>query len=99
MATNISLLTNGTVTNNFVFDWTTKGTAMSGTGGGFPCSGSSYGDLPQFIIDWVAAHPYQAAFYIVNGVAYVNPAASAVPFLRLLGFGANGPVVGESLLQ
>ncbi|KAF1994188.1 hypothetical protein P154DRAFT_39175 [Amniculicola lignicola CBS 123094] len=74
-------------------DWITNGTRIYGAGG-IPID-----TLPQLILDWIAAHPYQTAFYIANGVVYVTPAAVPVPFLRLLGFNANGPVAGMSFTR
>lgn len=53
-------------------------------------------NVTQAVIDWIAAHPYQTAFQIVNGVIICTPAAATVPFLAALGFGANGPIAGKS---
>lgn len=50
----------------------------------------------QAVLDWIAAHPYQTAFHIVNGVIICTPAAATVPFLAALGFGTTGPVAGRS---
>src|SRR5690242_13703145 len=50
----------------------------------------------QAIVDWIAAHPYQTAFHIVNGVIICTPAAATVPFLSAMGFSATGPVAGKS---
>lgn len=50
----------------------------------------------QAIVDWIAAHPYQTAFHIVNGVIMCTPAAATVPFLSAMGFSATGPVAGKS---
>ena len=53
-------------------------------------------NVTQTVLDWIAAHPYQTAFQIVNGVIICTPAAATVPFLAALGFGANGPIAGRS---
>ncbi|KAF2995995.1 hypothetical protein E8E13_000584 [Curvularia kusanoi] len=50
----------------------------------------------QAVLDWIAAHPYQTAFHVVNGVIICTPAAATVPFLSALGFGATGPVAGST---
>lgn len=52
----------------------------------------------QAVIKWIAAHPYQTAFHVVNGVVICTPAAATVPFLNALGFGATGPAAGTYLL-
>jgi hypothetical protein len=52
----------------------------------------------QAVLDWIAAHPYQTAFQIVNGVIICTPAAATVPVLAALGFGANGPIAGKTTL-
>ncbi|KAF9691625.1 hypothetical protein EKO04_010442 [Ascochyta lentis] len=49
----------------------------------------------KIVVDWIAAHPYQTAFQIVNGVIICTPAAATVPVLAALGFGANGPLAGS----
>lgn len=51
----------------------------------------------QAVLDWIAAHPYQTAFHIVNGVIVCTPAAASVPFLAALGFGTLGPTGGKSI--
>ncbi|KAF1995298.1 hypothetical protein P154DRAFT_445755, partial [Amniculicola lignicola CBS 123094] len=51
-----------------------------------------------FIINWVTVYPFQIVFYIVNRVVYITPAILGVPFLHLLGFSSNSPVVSKSLL-
>jgi ammonia channel protein AmtB len=49
----------------------------------------------KIIFDWIAAHPYQTAFHVANGVILVTPAAATVPILSAMGFSATGPVAGE----
>jgi hypothetical protein len=56
-------------------------------------------NVTQAVLHWIAAHPYQTAFQIVNGVIICTPAAATVPFLAALGFGANGPIAGKSLMD
>lgn len=48
----------------------------------------------QVILDWIAAHPYQTAFHVVNGVIICTPAAATVPIFAAMGFTATGPVAG-----
>lgn len=50
----------------------------------------------QAVPDWIAAHTYQTAFHVVNGVIICTPAAAPVRFLSAMGFSANGPVAGKS---
>ncbi|KAJ4986142.1 hypothetical protein SVAN01_08406 [Stagonosporopsis vannaccii] len=50
----------------------------------------------QAVLDWIAAHPYQTAFHVVNGVIICTPAAATVPFLSAMGFSSAGPVVGST---
>ncbi|KAJ4358850.1 hypothetical protein N0V95_002703 [Ascochyta clinopodiicola] len=45
----------------------------------------------RVVLAWIAAHPYQTAFQVVNGVIICTPAAATVPLLAALGFGAAGP--------
>jgi hypothetical protein len=52
----------------------------------------------QAVLDWIAAHPYQTAFQVVNGMIICTPAAATVPVLAALGFGANGPIAGKTML-
>lgn len=51
----------------------------------------------QPLLDWIAAHPYQTVFHVVNGVVLLTPAAATVPFFNALGLSAGGPVAGKSL--
>ncbi|KAL1650872.1 hypothetical protein SLS58_000991 [Diplodia intermedia] len=51
--------------------------------------------LPKQTIDHVAQHPYQTAFYAINGVAFAAPLAFAAPVLGAVGFGAVGPTAGS----
>jgi hypothetical protein len=50
----------------------------------------------QPLLDWIAAHPYQTVFHVVNGVVLLTPAAATVPFFSALGLSAGGPVGGTS---
>ena len=45
----------------------------------------------QPLLDWIAAHPYQTVFHVVNGVVLLTPAAATVPFFSALGLSAGGP--------
>jgi hypothetical protein len=49
----------------------------------------------KVILDWIAAHPYQTAFHVANGVILATPAAATVPIFSAMGFSATGPVAGE----
>jgi hypothetical protein len=49
----------------------------------------------QPLLDWIAAHPYQTLFHVVNGVVLLTPAAATVPFFAALGIPAGGPVAGK----
>lgn len=51
---------------------------------------------PQALLDWIAAHPYQTFFHVVNGVVLLTPAAATVPIFSALGLSAGGPVAGAS---
>lgn len=44
----------------------------------------------KVVLAYIAAHPYQTAFQVVNGVIICTPAAATVPVLAALGFGAGG---------
>ncbi|KAF7945897.1 uncharacterized protein EAE97_004935 [Botrytis byssoidea] len=50
---------------------------------------------------WIKAHPYQTAFYVVNGIVFFAPAASSGPILWVLGFSGKGPRAASfaSILQ
>jgi hypothetical protein len=48
----------------------------------------------QLLIDWIAEHPYQTFFQVVNGVVLLTPAAATVPLFSALGLSAGGPVAG-----
>lgn len=50
----------------------------------------------QAVLDWIAAHPYQTAFQVANGIIICTPAAATVPVLAALGFGASGPTAGKT---
>jgi hypothetical protein len=52
----------------------------------------------KLVLDWIAAHPYQTAFHVANGVILCTPAAATVPVLSAMGFGPAGPVAGKFLL-
>ena len=48
----------------------------------------------QPLLDWIAAHPYQTLFHVVNGVVILTPAAATIPIFGALGLSAGGPVAG-----
>ncbi|KAF1357254.1 hypothetical protein EJ07DRAFT_129939 [Lizonia empirigonia] len=50
----------------------------------------------KVVLAYIAAHPYQTAFQVVNGVIICTPAAAMVPVLAALGFGAGGPIAGST---
>jgi hypothetical protein len=50
----------------------------------------------QPLLGWIAAHPYQTMFHVVNGVVLLTPAAATVPFFNALGLSAGGPVAGSA---
>jgi ammonia channel protein AmtB len=50
----------------------------------------------QPLLDWIAAHPYQTFFHVVNGVVLLTPAAATVPLFSALGLSAGGPIAGAS---
>lgn len=50
--------------------------------------------ITEEIIAWIAEHPYQTIFHVLNGVVLFTPAAATVPILNALGFSASGPVAG-----
>ncbi|KAF2821362.1 hypothetical protein CC86DRAFT_459030 [Ophiobolus disseminans] len=52
--------------------------------------------VPQIVLDWIAQHPYQTAFHVVNGVVLFTPAAITVPFFSALGFSAVGPAASST---
>lgn len=49
---------------------------------------------PQALLEWIAAHPYQTFFHVVNGAVLLTPAAATVPFFSAIGLSAGGPVAG-----
>jgi hypothetical protein len=51
------------------------------------------------VLEWIAAHPYQTAFYVVNGVIVFTPAAATVPIFNLLEFTATGRAAGMPFLR
>jgi hypothetical protein len=53
----------------------------------------------QPLLDWIAAHPYQTFFHVVNGVVLLTPAAATVPLFSALGLSAGGPIAGASFHQ
>lgn len=55
-----------------------------------------YSKLSQQAIEWITAHPYQSAVYVVNGVVFITPAAVTVPLFGLLGFTQSGPAAGKN---
>jgi hypothetical protein len=48
----------------------------------------------QPLLNWIAAHPYQTFFHVVNGVVLLTPAAATVPLFSALGLSAGGPIAG-----
>ncbi|KAH7374298.1 hypothetical protein BKA66DRAFT_534063 [Pyrenochaeta sp. MPI-SDFR-AT-0127] len=50
----------------------------------------------EALLAWIAAHPYQTLFHVVNGVVLFTPAAATVPFFSALGLSASGPVSGSA---
>jgi hypothetical protein len=52
-------------------------------------------ELPGQAKTWIAEHPYQTAFYIVNGVAFFFPSLMTGPLLWSLGWTSNGPRAGR----
>lgn len=51
-------------------------------------------EMAQTVLNWMAEHPYQTAFHVVNGVIMFTPAAATVPIFNMLGFSAAGPTAG-----
>ncbi|CAD6448559.1 5d558a13-fd05-4f23-bccc-fffb150ad03d [Sclerotinia trifoliorum] len=47
-------------------------------------------DLPVDIQDYIREHPWQSAFYVVNGVVFFAPAISSGPILWALGYAGKG---------
>ncbi|KAJ8060456.1 hypothetical protein OCU04_010781 [Sclerotinia nivalis] len=58
-------------------------------------------DLSVDIQHYIQEHPYQTAFYVVNGIVFFAPAASSGPILWALGFAGKGPRAASfaSMLQ
>ncbi|KAB8297916.1 hypothetical protein EYC80_001699 [Monilinia laxa] len=58
-------------------------------------------DLSIDIQNWIQEHPYQTAFYVVNGIVFFAPATSSGPVLWALGFTSKGPRTASfaSMLQ
>ncbi|KAF2126077.1 hypothetical protein P153DRAFT_388826 [Dothidotthia symphoricarpi CBS 119687] len=52
--------------------------------------------MSEAIIAWIAEHPYQTFFHVVNGVVLLTPAAATVPIFATLGLSAGGPVGGSA---
>ena len=52
--------------------------------------------LPQQTRDWITEHPYQTAFYVVNGVVFLAPGLVTGPMLGILGFTRAGPAAGPA---
>ncbi|RAL65584.1 hypothetical protein DID88_005256 [Monilinia fructigena] len=52
-------------------------------------------DLSIDIQNWIQEHPYQTAFYVVNGIVFFAPATSSGPILWALGFTSKGPRAGK----
>ena len=48
----------------------------------------------QPVINWVAAHPVQAALYTINGVIVLVPATATAPIFAAFGLTALGPAPG-----
>ncbi|OCL07334.1 hypothetical protein AOQ84DRAFT_250526, partial [Glonium stellatum] len=47
--------------------------------------------LPLEVRDWILAHPYQTAFYVVGGVVFIAPGLVSTPLLHVLGWTSVGP--------
>ena len=52
-------------------------------------------DLGLELKEWIKEHPAQAAFYIVDGLIFLQPDLLAVSFLEKLGFRLIGIEAGE----
>lgn len=57
----------------------------------------NYAELPQELKTWIAEHPYQTAFHIVNGVVFFYPNLFTGPILWSLGWTSLGPRAGRHL--
>ena len=55
-------------------------------------------DYSRDIKDWIQEHPYQTAFYVVNGIVILAPGLVTTPLLGFLGFGSLGPKAGRYIL-
>lgn len=60
-------------------------------------AGVEWDKAPKHIQDYITEHPYQTAFYVVNGVVIAAPFVVAGPLLGAVGFTAAGPAAGELL--
>ncbi len=56
---------------------------------------SDYAQLPSEVKTWIKDHPYQTAFYVVNGVVLFAPGLLAGPLLGALGWTSLGPRAGK----
>jgi hypothetical protein len=45
----------------------------------------NYEELPEETTKWIKEHPYQTAFYVVNGVVFFAPGLLTTPLLTVLG--------------
>lgn len=52
--------------------------------------------LERELEEWAQKHPVQAAFYILDGVLFLQPELLSVPFLGALGFRLIGVEAGQS---
>jgi hypothetical protein len=53
-------------------------------------------DVPAGVLRWIMANPGQTALGVCNTAVIFTPAALTGPLLATMGFGAAGPVAGES---
>jgi len=53
-------------------------------------------NVPTVVHEWITANPGQTALLITNGILVFTPAALTGPLLATMGFGASGPIAGES---
>ena len=51
-------------------------------------------EYSEEIKPWIREHPYQTAFYVVNGIFLLAPGLVTTPSLGVLGFGSLGPKAG-----
>ncbi|WVW79262.1 hypothetical protein I302_101229 [Kwoniella bestiolae CBS 10118] len=56
----------------------------------------NWDDLPETIKQYIEDHPYQSAFYVINGVVFIAPGLVWGPVLWLLGFSGIGPAAASA---